>query len=54
MQGVNALTEIASSLPDFIGGASRNYDGGANVIAIFSGASPGGTLAMTAGGSLES
>jgi hypothetical protein len=24
MQGVNALAEIASSLPDFIGGASYN------------------------------
>jgi hypothetical protein len=44
MQVVNALAEIASSLPDFIGGASRNDDWGPNVITIFSGVSPGWTL----------
>jgi hypothetical protein len=37
MQGVNALAEIASSLPDFIGGASRNDDGGQTSSQFFSG-----------------
>jgi hypothetical protein len=37
MQGVNALAEIASSLPDFIGGASRNDDGGQTSSRFFSG-----------------
>ena len=42
MQGVNALAEIASSLPDFIGGASRNDDGGQTSSPLFSGGTPAG------------
>jgi hypothetical protein len=53
MQDVNALAAIASSLPDFIGGASRNDDGGKRHNDFFRG-NPGGTLATTMVGQASS